>query len=133
MRLLTFRQAAGDLNLSRITSSPGSKPISVRAGEPALQLWPLHCRAVLAGATDDEADHLQAVKEYRALPLVVREQRYARRYVDVDPLDESVRPVWRMVGARRAARSTTPLLGDCGERRHHVRSLTSLCHMGVRL
>ena len=66
VRILAFRRAPGDLDhandiVSRLEAelAPGS--------EPALQLWPLQCRAVLADATGDEPAHLKAVTRYRDL------------------------------------------------------------------
>jgi adenylate cyclase len=66
VRLLAFRQAAGDLDLADDVVSRLEAELA-GGREPALQLWPLQCRAVLAHATGDEPAYLQAVTRYRDL------------------------------------------------------------------
>ena len=68
VRILAFRRAPGDLDhatdiVSRLEAelAPGN--------EPALQLWPLQCRAVLTDATGDESAHMEAVSRYRDLAV----------------------------------------------------------------
>ena len=66
VRILAFRRAPGDLGhandiVSRleVELAPGS--------EPALQLWPLQCRAVLTDAMGDGPAHMEALTRYRDL------------------------------------------------------------------
>ncbi len=67
MRILAVRRAPGDLDhandiVSRLEAelAPGS--------EPALQLWLLQCRAVLADAMGDEPGRLKAVTDIAIWP-----------------------------------------------------------------
>lgn len=66
VRLLTLRRAPGDIELADDIVSRFEAELAGR-GEPALQLWPLQCRAVLADTTGDESAYLQALDEYRDL------------------------------------------------------------------
>lgn len=66
VRLMAFRQAAGDLALADEVVSRLEAELA-GGSEPALQLWPLQCRAVLADAKGDEQGYLEAVTRYRDL------------------------------------------------------------------
>jgi hypothetical protein len=66
VRVLAFRRAPGDLDHATDIVRQLEAELG-RGSEPALQLWPLQCRAVLADATGDEPAHMEAVSRYRDL------------------------------------------------------------------
>jgi hypothetical protein len=62
---LALRRASGDLDQAHDIVS--RLEAQVAQCEPALKLWPLQCRAVLADAAGDESVYLDAVTSYRDL------------------------------------------------------------------
>jgi hypothetical protein len=66
VRILAFRRAPADLDQASDIVSRLEAQLAPDS-EPALQLWPLQCRAVLANAMGDELAHLDAVTRYRDL------------------------------------------------------------------
>ena len=65
VRVLALRRASGDLDQAHDIVSRLEAQLA--QCEPALQLWPLQCRAVLADAMGDESAYLDAVTTYRDL------------------------------------------------------------------
>ena len=65
VQVLALRRASGDLDQAHDIVSRLEAQLAHCA--PALQLWPLHCRAVLADAMGDESVYLDALTTYRDL------------------------------------------------------------------